>query len=499
MTLTPTHKGFQKWSTYTKKKKPSLVPRPPLLLALTVNIGSTLERIDPSFSYDPDSNPKRILTRPSKPAKNDGYDNEHSDYILFVNDILGEGETRRRSYRYRVIDLLGQGTYGQVVKCEHLATKELYSVKVVKNRANFRSESYMEANILKRLNEHPGSKEHILTLVTTFIHKNHFCLVFELLSFNLLELIRQTGFRGLPIALVRTISHQLLQALDFLLQSSVIHCDLKPENILLESVDSPKIKVIDFGSACYRTTPKYTYIQSRYYRSPEVILKVPYSHGIDMWSLGCIVAELFLGSPLFPGHTEFHQLNLIMDLLGEPMSEVLERGKDTFYYFDLESQHGRTIFKRKPVDKYNKDHNKAEKAHAPAHKYTTLKDIIMNHGQHHINKERLHPLGKHISMMREQLTDFLQQCLNLRPLQRWKPAAALTHPFITGVFELPAHPQPGLRHQRSRSLHAPNASVHRDQASLEPRRRATFTSHTDAERRTKKIHPGAASASAGPN
>jgi serine/threonine protein kinase len=81
-------------------------------------------------------------------------------------------------------------------------------------------------------------------------------------------------------------------------------------------VDSPKIKVIDFGSACHKANPGYTYIQSRFYRSPEVLLKCRYTHAIDMWSLGCIVAELFLGIPLFPGTNEYDQLGRILDLLG---------------------------------------------------------------------------------------------------------------------------------------------------------------------------------------
>jgi serine/threonine protein kinase len=69
--------------------------------------------------------------------------------------------------------------------------------------------------------------------------------------------------------------------------------------------ESVSLKVIDFGSACFEGYQIFTYIQSRYYRSPEVLLGLPYDTGIDMWSLGCIAAELFLGIPIFPGNSEY--------------------------------------------------------------------------------------------------------------------------------------------------------------------------------------------------
>lgn len=74
--------------------------------------------------------------------------------------------------------------------------------------------------------------------------------------------------------------------------------------------------MIDFGSACHEKQTVYTYIQSRFYRSPEVILSLPYSAMIDMWSLGCICVELFLGLPLFPGTSEFNQITRIVEMLG---------------------------------------------------------------------------------------------------------------------------------------------------------------------------------------
>lgn len=88
--------------------------------------------------------------------------------------------------------------------------------------------------------------------------------------------------------------------------ASIIHCDLKPENILLASTGQGggslgQLKLIDFGSACFEGRTFFSYIQSRFYRSPEVLLGLSYNGAIDMWSFGCVAAELFLGLPLFPG------------------------------------------------------------------------------------------------------------------------------------------------------------------------------------------------------
>jgi len=193
------------------------------------------------------------LTKPSKGTKNDGYDNEDSDYILYVNDILGSEETNHKN-RYLILDVLGQGTFGQVVKCQNLKTQEVVAVKVVKNRTAYFNQSMMEVSVLDlvsygnfggsawtdtpQLNSRMDKNDdhHILRLKDTFIHRQHLCLVFELLSVNLYELIKQNQFRGLSTTLVRVFAQQLLNGLCLLNKARLIHCDLKPENILLKKL-----------------------------------------------------------------------------------------------------------------------------------------------------------------------------------------------------------------------------------------------------------------------
>lgn len=203
------------------------------LKALTAYLHHTYHLVNPAFFYELSFNPRRVLTKPSRPCHNDGHDNEDSDYILYVNDWLGTEEGNR----YLILDVLGQGTFGQVVKCQNMKTHEIVAVKVIKNKPAYFNQSMMEVTILEMLNGtwDPNDKHHILRLRDTFIHAKHLCLVFELLSSNLYELIKQNSFRGLSTSLVRVFTAQLLDALTVLNEARLIHCDLKPENILLKT------------------------------------------------------------------------------------------------------------------------------------------------------------------------------------------------------------------------------------------------------------------------
>lgn len=107
----------------------------------------------------------------------------------------------------------------------------------------------------------------------------------------------------------------------------VIHCDLKPENILFTDQTHQKIKVIDFGSSCFSCKDGFSYVQSRYYRAPEIALGLPYSETADMWSLGCIVAELATGRPLFPALDENELLECFIMMLGEVPASMIAKAK----------------------------------------------------------------------------------------------------------------------------------------------------------------------------
>ena len=129
----------------------------------------------------------------------------------------------------------------------------------------------------------------------------------------------------------------MLCCLALLRENSIIHCDLKPENVLLRHPSKSSVKVIDFGSSCYKHEKVYTYIQSRFYRSPEVILGLPYDVSIDMWSFGCILAELFTGYPLFPGENETEQLAYTMEMYGVPPARIIAQASRKNVFFGTQS------------------------------------------------------------------------------------------------------------------------------------------------------------------
>lgn len=117
--------------------------------------------------------------------------------------------------------------------------------------------------------------------------------------------------------------------LRYIHSQGLIHCDLKPENLVMKHISRTGLTIIDFGSSQTPDGTHYEYLQSRYYRAPEVILSGKYTYPIDIWSLGCILCELRTGKPIFDGFNESEQLHIIMSYLGEPPVKLLLDGKHT--------------------------------------------------------------------------------------------------------------------------------------------------------------------------
>lgn len=147
------------------------------------------------------------------------------------------------------------------------------------------------------------------------------------------------------------------------------------------SEDIPTIKVADFGSACHERHTVFTYIQSRFYRSPEVILGLPYSTAIDMWSMGCIVVELFLGLPLFPGSSEYNQICRIVEMFGVPPNWMLEVGKQAGEFFETQRYLGTQsrTYLLKSIEQYSREHNTREQPTERHFRGTLLPEIIQSY------------------------------------------------------------------------------------------------------------------------
>jgi dual specificity tyrosine-phosphorylation-regulated kinase 2/3/4 len=215
---------------------------------------------------------------------------------------------------------------------------------------------------------------------------------------NLYEFIKAHEFKGFSLRLIRRFCKQMLGSLILLRGHRVIHCDLKPENILLAHPLHSEIKVIDFGSSCFENEKVYTYIQSRFYRSPEVILGMSYGLPIDMWSLGCILAELLTGYPIFPGENEQEQLACIMEIFGPPEKHLIEKSSRKKLFFD---SHGKP---RVTVSSKGRRRRPSSKT-----------------------------LQQALKCDDEAFLDFIARCLRWDPDRRMKPDEAMLHEFITGT------------------------------------------------------------------
>uniref|UniRef100_A0A3B3VZE6 dual-specificity kinase n=1 Tax=Poecilia latipinna TaxID=48699 RepID=A0A3B3VZE6_9TELE len=290
--------------------------------------------------------PEDSSTKKEKKIYNDGYDDDNYDYIVKNGEKWLD--------RYEIDSLIGKGSFGQVVKAYDHHEQEWVAIKIIKNKKAFLNQAQIELRLLELMNKHDTEmKYYIVHLKRHFMFRNHLCLVFELLSYNLYDLLRNTNFRGVSLNLTRKFAQQLCTALLFLAtpELSIIHCDLKPENILLCNPKRSAIKIVDFGSSCQLGQRIYQYIQSRFYRSPEVLLGMPYDLAIDMWSLGCILVEMHTGEPLFSGSNEVDQMNKIVEVLGVPPSHMLDAAPKARKYFDKLSDGLWTVKKNKDVKK----------------------------------------------------------------------------------------------------------------------------------------------------
>lgn len=348
--------------------------------------------------------------RKKEPAtSNDGCDDENHDYIIKANEVWQD--------RYEVKGLLGKGSFGQVVEVFDKVDNKRYAIKIIKNKTAFRNQAKIEIRLLELMkNIDVQDNHHIVRLVRHFEHRHHLCLVFELLSYNLYDLIRNTNFKGISLNLIRKFSQQICTALLFLSSPEVriIHCDLKPENILLHHPKRTTIKLIDFGSSCTIGNTMYPYIQSRFYRSPEVLLGLPYDQAIDMWSFGCILYELHTGDPLFNGTSEQDQIYKITETLGLPPDLMLDAGRKTASYFRKSSKGGY-------------ERLQAKKEYKPFMARTLSSLLGSDSGGP--GGRRAGELG-HNKLDYDRFEDLLRRLLELDPAKRITPQEALEHDFI---------------------------------------------------------------------
>ena len=134
------------------------------------------------------------------------------------------------------------------------------------------------------------NRKNLLRIKDFIVFRTHICIITELLSTHLFQLLEVNHFQPLNMQNIKAFAIQVLASLAFLKQLGIVHSDIKPENILLKNQEKVGIKLIDFGTSMFINQTNFSYIQSRFYRAPQVILGAKYHYAIDMWSFGCLIA-----------------------------------------------------------------------------------------------------------------------------------------------------------------------------------------------------------------
>lgn len=249
--------------------------------------------------------------------------------------------------RYKTIRQVGIGTFGRVIECLDLKARgraprdNVVALKIVRNVKRYYDSALIEARVVDDVNRRGGrGVSHCVVMYKSFTFGGHYCMVFESLGPSLYDFLKRHKYRPFPMACIQDFTVQLLETLEFLHSFRLIHTDLKIENILLMNdrevtfngqrvPESTRIKVIDFGGACYDHEKKSSTINTRQYRAPEVILSTGWSMPSDMWSIGCILAELYQGELLFATHDNLEHLALIERIIGPFPRDMLKKARSS--------------------------------------------------------------------------------------------------------------------------------------------------------------------------
>ncbi|KAI8937162.1 hypothetical protein NX059_006375 [Plenodomus lindquistii] len=382
------------------------------------------------FASDDEDEEVEVATEVNVPTKGtvldekmlDNWDDPEGYYKLISNELVNGG-------RYRLIKTLGRGVFANVAQAEEVdgdgseQSPKMVAVKMIRRNELMRKASQKEMDFLRKVNEaDPQDKRHIIRLLGSFDHKGHLCIVFEHMSKNLRDLLKEeTNGHGLTLPAVRIYAKQMFLGLQHLQNCQVIHLDLKPDNVLV-SADKKTIKLADFGTAVDKrdVIERTEYLVSRFYRAPEIILGMDIGYPVDMWAVGCTVYELWTGKILFTGRSNNQMIKAFMDCLGWPSEKLLRKGLANNILDNFELGPPLKFISRE-VDQYNK---------------LSVRKIEQQKKVNRDMKTRVHDAARNITTggptvtELNDLADLLSASLHMNVEKRLSPKEALSHKFF---------------------------------------------------------------------
>ncbi|KAK3699575.1 hypothetical protein QZH41_014276, partial [Actinostola sp. cb2023] len=330
--------------------------------------------------------------------------------------------------------LLGEGTFGKVLQCYDKKTGDLVAVKVIKNIEKYREAAKLEIKVLEKLNERGRHvKSLCIKMLEWFNYHGHMCIVFEKMGLSVFDFMKDNNYEAYPLDQVQHMAYQLLVSVRFLHDMKLTHTDLKPENMLFVNSDcdvfynkeatlafvvldaksvlfqkkderhlkNSSIRLIDFGSATFEHEHHSTTVSTRHYRAPEVILEIGWTYPCDMWSVGCILFELYSGFTLFQTHENKEHLAMMERIAGKIPSKMIKKSRKTKYFYK-----GRLDWDDKSSSgKYVRDNCKP------------LKRYMLSDDEQH-----------------ELFFNLLDHMLEYDPEKRLTAKEALQHPFLRSMF-----------------------------------------------------------------
>uniref|UniRef100_A0A3Q3XGV2 Protein kinase domain-containing protein n=1 Tax=Mola mola TaxID=94237 RepID=A0A3Q3XGV2_MOLML len=322
--------------------------------------------------------------------------------------------------RYEIHKILGQGVYGKVVECKNLDSKENMAVKIVQK--NLFAAAIKEVSVLKNLRQ-LDENNNLVRFIEYFHQKGCICLVFEKLDKSLHDFLKERSFNPLTVPEIRVIAQQMLVALNALKSIGVTHGDIKPDNIMLVNhMAMPfRIKLIDFGLASSASEIKLcTKIQAVGYRAPEVTLGCPINEAIDMWSLGCVLAFMYLGRHLYPLRCEYESMRILVKLHGQPDDNMLNCGLLTRDFFTKDINSLNAPWRMKTQVEYSLSQGCTVKpSNDIFEKFASLDDIAKTCDGEKCDTE---------SEDTRAFISLLKHILRINPEKRINPRQALGHP-----------------------------------------------------------------------